>query len=57
MPAHGHWAPEGECPRCDYEQYDMGKRRVIVIKKTGMRLGSGPAKKDVGMDCICCVVM
>lgn len=57
MPARGHWAPDRECPRCDYEQYDMRRRRVVVIKKTGVRLGTGPGKGDVGCDCLCCAVM
>lgn len=57
MPARGHWAPDGECPKCDYEQYDMRRRRVVVIRKTGVRLGTGPGKKDAGCDCLCCAVM
>ena len=55
FPARCHWAAEGECPRCDYAEYDMRRRRVIVIKRTGMRFGTGPGKKDLGVDC--CQVM
>ena len=55
----GRWAPEDECPRCDYETYDMRRRRMIMIRRAGVRWGVGPAKRDVpGVDFIlCCGVM
>lgn len=57
MPVDGRWAPDGECPRCDYKVYDMRRRRVIVIKRKGLRLGTGAAKGTVGVECTCCRVM
>ena len=59
MPEYpGRWAPEGECPRCDYATYSMRRRRMIKVKKMGVRLGVGAAKRDLpGVDLICCVLM
>lgn len=53
------YAPEGECPICDYETYDMRRRRIILVKTRGLRFGLGPAKSDVpGIEFACgCVVM
>lgn len=57
----GRWAPEGECPRCDYETYDMRRRRMMQWRKVGLRWGVGPARNDVpGVDlasgCGCCLM-
>ena len=41
----GYWAPEGECPRCDYGTYDMRRRRIIVLRQTGLRWGFGPLRR------------
>ena len=58
MPGHGKWAADGDCPKCDYVQYDMRKRRIIVLRRSGVRVGFGPSKRDPGVDCVwCCVVM
>ena len=55
----GRWAPEGDCPRCDYETYNMRRRRMMAITKSGLRWGVGPARRDVpGLEFVwCCAVM
>lgn len=51
-------APEGECPRCDYESYDMRKRRMCKVAGVGLRLGIFPSShsRKPGFD-VSCVVM
>lgn len=52
------FAPEGECPRCDYESYDMRKRRMCKVAGVGLRLGIFPSShsRKPGFD-VRCVVM
>lgn len=38
------------CPRCDLDQYDMEKVRVILRIKKGWRFGTGPGKHHFGID-------
>lgn len=49
-PRRCRWAPRGECPRCDYDEYDRRKRKLIVIKRYGWRFGLGPGKDSLGVD-------
>lgn len=51
-PSRFRWAPEGECPSCDYNTHDMRRRRMIVVKRCGWRVGLGPARQDLGVDVI-----
>lgn len=53
----GHWAEPNECPRCDFETYDMRKRRMVEYRGRGWRVGLGPGKRSPGIDVPCCVVM
>ncbi|SMQ55081.1 unnamed protein product [Zymoseptoria tritici ST99CH_1A5] len=70
-PRRCRWAARLECPACDFDEYDMRKRRMIVVKRTGWKFGLGPGKEDVGVELVtghggvgrfetgggCCVVM
>lgn len=55
------WAPRGDCPRCDYDSYDMRRRRILVVRRIGLRFGAGPDSRDPGVDCcygcLACSVM
>ena len=53
----GHWAAPDECIKCDYEQYDMRKRRLLVVKRYGWRFGTGASRKHLGVDLFCCGMM
>ena len=54
------WAPPGNCPRCDRDEYDMRKTRMLTKPiKVGTRIGLGASKKRVGVDvpgCLCSVM-
>ncbi|KAI9722421.1 MAG: hypothetical protein M1828_004788 [Chrysothrix sp. TS-e1954] len=54
------WAPIGNCPRCDFDEYDMGIMRLVMEPvKIGTRAGRSANKKDVGVDfpgCFCAVM-
>lgn len=46
------------CPLCDKDgKYDMRYCRMMVVRKRGVRIGSGPAKTDPGVDIACCTIM
>lgn len=49
-PRRCRWAPRGCCPSCDYDEYDRRKRRLIVVKRYGWRVGLGPGKDSLGVD-------
>lgn len=47
-----------DCPICDYDSYDMRLRRIMVVRRVGIRVGAGPDRRDPGIEFSCgCTVM
>lgn len=59
MPRRSRIARPRECPRCDYAQHDMRRRRMCEVRKVGVRLGlyPNPQRRTPGVDVTCCAVM
>ncbi|KAK0632536.1 hypothetical protein B0T14DRAFT_35816 [Immersiella caudata] len=47
------------CPKCDlHGRYDRNQVRMVKRIRRVLKIGSGPAKKDSGIELrLCCVVM
>lgn len=48
---------ESECPFCQNVSYDIRFIRRINKQRSGVRVGLGPSKKDLGVDVYGCCVM
>lgn len=53
----GTWAPPGDRIVCDYDQYDMRRKRLCHVRNYGWRLGAGASKRQPGLDVFCCALM
>lgn len=43
-------APNGYCPRCCEEVYDLETKRMVVGRKRGVRVGLGAGSGTVGVE-------
>lgn len=59
QPKKIHIAPAGECPKCDKkDDYDGDTVRLVKSTKRGTKFGTGPSRRDAGLECHCaCTVM
>ena len=46
-----------DCPVCDYNTHDLRRRRVIVVRKAGLRVGVGPDRKGKARCGLCLWVL
>jgi hypothetical protein len=45
------------CPRCWDLEYDRNYMRQVVAIRRGWKVGTGPDRRDKGVEIFCCVVM